>query len=76
MTTKLGQSQSNEGGNGNEKGQRENATWQAISIERKTTTGEKGKANLCGGKHQDRAMEGKTRRKERHQPEIRKTASV
>lgn len=38
MTTKLGQSQSNEGGNDNEKGQREKATWQAISIDRKTKT--------------------------------------
>lgn len=76
MTTKLGQSQSNEGGNDNEKGQRENATWQPISIDRKTKTDKREKANLCGGKHHDRAMEGKTRRKEWHQAEFRKTASV
>lgn len=50
MTTKLGQSQSNEGGNDNEKGQRENTTWQAISIDRKTKTDKREKANLCGGK--------------------------
>lgn len=76
MTTKLGQSQSNEGGNDNEKGQRENTTWQAISIDRKTKTDKKEKANLCGGKRQDSTMEGKTRRKERQQAEFRKTASV
>lgn len=61
-------------GNDNEKGHRENATWQAISIDRKTKTDKREKANLCGGKHQDGAIEGKTRRKERHQAELGKTA--
>lgn len=76
MTTKLGQSPSNEGGNDNEKGRRENSTWQAISIDRKTKTDMREKANLCGGKHQDRALGGKTRRKERHQAELGKTAEA
>lgn len=72
MTTKLG-CQSNEGGNDNEKGQRENVTWQAISIDRKTKTDKREKANLCRGKHQDGR---KDKDKERHQAELRKTASV
>lgn len=65
MTPKLGQSQSKEGGKDNEKGQRENATWQAISRDRKTKTDEREKANLCGEKRQYRQTEGKTRRTER-----------
>lgn len=76
MTTKLGQSQSNEGGNDNEKGQREKATWQAISIDRKTKTDWREKANLCGEKHQYREIEGKTRRKERHSAEVGNTPSL
>lgn len=76
MTTKLGQSQSNEGRKDNEKRQRENATWQAISIDRKTKTDKREKANLCGGKHQDRVIEGETRRKERHRAELGKKAAT
>lgn len=67
MTTKLGQSQSNGGGNNNEMGQRENTTWQAITIDREAKTDKREKANLCGGKHQDREIERKIRKKDTRQ---------
>lgn len=76
MTPKLGHSQSNEEGKDNEKGQRENATWQAISIDRKTKRDEREKANLYGEKHQYRKIEGKTRRKERCLAEVASTSSL
>lgn len=74
--SKLGHSQSNEGGKDNEKGQKENATWQAISIDRKTKRDEREEANLCGEKHQYRKIEGKTRRKERCLAEVANTSSI
>lgn len=64
MTTKLGQSQSNEGRKDNERGQRENATWQAISKDGKTKTDE-GKGQPVWRGNIKRATEGKMRKKRR-----------
>lgn len=76
MTPKLGHSQSNEGGKDNERGRSENATWQAISIDRKTKRDEREKANLCGEKHQQRKIERKTRMKERCLAEVANISSL